>query len=119
MIEPWLHRASAVSGDHRFFRCREDVIISPETGQPHIFSVIEASSWVNIIPITPAGNVVMIRQYRHGVRRTTLEVPGGIVDDGESPREAAIREMLEETGYVVDDADVGELGSVAPAPPLT
>jgi len=118
MIEPWHHRSSEVRGDHRVFRVREDVNISPETGQPHTFSVIEASSWVNIIPITPAGNVVMIRQYRHGVRRTTLEVPGGIVDDGESPREAAIREMLEETGYVVDDADVSELGSVAPNPAI-
>ena len=118
MVQSWIRRSSEARGDYRVFRVREDVSVSPETDQDHSFYVIEASPWVNIIPITPEGNVVMIRQYRHGICKVTLEVPGGIVDDGETPREAAIREMTEETGYVVDDARVTDLGQVSPNPAI-
>jgi 8-oxo-dGTP pyrophosphatase MutT (NUDIX family) len=65
----------------------------------HDFYVIESRDWVNIIPITDDHQVVMIRQYRHGTKEVTLEIPGGLVDSRDTPRKAATRELLEETGY--------------------
>jgi 8-oxo-dGTP pyrophosphatase MutT (NUDIX family) len=89
---------------------------SPQTGQLHDFFGIESSDWVNVIPFTPRGDVVMVRQYRHGADRVTLEVPGGIVDPGEAPVDAAVRELLEETGYRAEEIE--PLGSVNPNPAL-
>ncbi len=64
------------------------------------FYVLDSPSWVNIIPLTASGNVILIRQYRHGIDDFTLEVPGGLVEQGEDPRVAAERECVEETGFV-------------------
>jgi ADP-ribose pyrophosphatase len=59
---------------------------------------------------------VMVRQYRHGSREVTLEIPGGIVDPGEEPAAAAARELIEETGYRAER--VRPLGSLNPNPAL-
>lgn len=63
------------------------------------FVVLHTPVWVNVIPITLAETVVMVRQYRHGIDTVTLEFPGGVVAQGETPAEAAMRECREETGY--------------------
>jgi ADP-ribose pyrophosphatase len=81
------------------------------------FTVFELGDWVNIIPITEDGHIVTIRQYRHGIRRDTLEIPGGLVsEEDSSPMEAAVREMTEETGYI--STDVVHIGTVEPNPAL-
>jgi 8-oxo-dGTP pyrophosphatase MutT (NUDIX family) len=89
---------------------------SPRTGKIHPFYRIDADPWVNIVALTPAEELVMVRQYRHGAREVTLEIPGGIVDPGESPAVAGARELLEETGYR-GSAPV-PLGVVNPNPAL-
>jgi ADP-ribose pyrophosphatase len=71
---------------------------------------------VNVIPITPSGEVVMVRQYRHGTRDVTLEIPGGLVEDNDTPEEAARRELYEETGYRA--ASMTPLGYVHPNPAI-
>lgn len=88
----------------RVFEVRRDRSLSPRTGREHDFFVLEAVDWVNVVPVTPDGQVVLIRQYRHGVEDFTLEVPGGMVDPGDaSPAAAARREMREETGFEADE----------------
>src|SRR5260370_32419146 len=52
-----------------------------------------------VVPVTPTGELLMVRGYRHGPRKVCLNVPGGLIEPGESPLEAAQRELLEETGY--------------------
>ena len=58
---------------------------SPRTGEIHPFYRIDSPDWVNIIPITAAGELVMVRQFRHGLDGFTVETPGGMVDPGETP----------------------------------
>ena len=89
---------------------------SPKDGGEHDFYRIDSTDWVNIIPVTPAGEVVMVRQYRHGTREVTLEIPGGMIDAGESPAAAAARELLEETGYRAQE--VVAIGETSPNPAI-
>jgi 8-oxo-dGTP pyrophosphatase MutT (NUDIX family) len=64
------------------------------------YYVLEYPDWVNVVAATPEGDVVLVRQYRHGIGRTLIELPCGVVEkDDDSPLEAARRELLEETGY--------------------
>lgn len=115
MIEPWLRVATVLKGDYEIFRVRRDVRRSPRTGQEHPFHLIEAPDWVNIVPVTREGRLVMVEQYRHGTDRITLEIPGGVMDaSDDSPHAAARREMIEETGF--DSDQIEYLGVVAPNP---
>ena len=58
--------------------------------------------WAQIVPVTDNNEVVLIRQYRHGSGELSLEIPAGLIDEGEAPIDAAARECMEETGYAVD-----------------
>jgi 8-oxo-dGTP pyrophosphatase MutT (NUDIX family) len=75
---------------------------------------VRAPDWINVIPVTPEGRVVLIRQFRHGVGRVTLEVPGGEVEPGETPEACAARELQEETGYRA--SAIAKLGEILPNP---
>ncbi len=115
MIKPWPKLSSTILGDYRIFRLRQDAAVSPRTGREHAFYVLEATDWVNVIPLTAEGQVVMVRQYRHGTGTITLELPAGMADhDGETAADAAARELREETGYVA--REIVHLGSVEPNP---
>src|ERR1700744_2425000 len=65
--------------------------------------VLEYGTWVNGVAITADNKVLMVEQYRHAADIISLEIPGGVVDEGENPQEALRRELLEETGYQFDD----------------
>ena len=89
---------------------------SPKTGKVHPFYRIDADPWVNVVALTRNDQLVMVRQYRHGSREITLEIPGGMVDPGEQPAIAGARELREETGYA--GAEPIGLGVVNPNPAL-
>jgi 8-oxo-dGTP pyrophosphatase MutT (NUDIX family) len=100
----------------KVFTVSRSMTRSPRTGEVHPFFRIDAGEWVNVVPITADDEVVMVHQYRHGSREITLEIPGGIVDPGETPAEAAVRELLEETGYRAERVEA--IGSVNPNPAI-
>jgi 8-oxo-dGTP pyrophosphatase MutT (NUDIX family) len=90
-----------------------------EDGMSGKFYLIDAPDWAGIIPIvnTPEGRkFVMIKQYRHGTGRCSIEFPGGIIDKGEDPVLAVSRELLEETGYAAEM--ILPLGSLSPNPAM-
>lgn len=117
MIQPWKKTTSLLRESYRVFQVREDRAVSPRTDEERSFYVIEASNWVNIIPITKDGKMVFVRQYRHGTETITLEIPGGVADPTDTTlAEAARREMVEETGY--DTETIIPLGHVAPNPAI-
>lgn len=101
--------------DCAVFTVSRDATRSPD-GETHDFFRIDSADWVNVVPLTASGEVVMIRQYRHGLRDVTLEIPGGLVDPGEAPLLAAGRELVEETGYRA--AELVAIGATSPNPAL-
>ncbi len=115
MVENWEKLDSQQLADYRIFTVRQDKRLSPRTGREHNFFVLDAGDWINVIPVTPEGKVVLIHQFRHGTGQVTLEIPGGMVDDEDvDPAVAARRELLEETGYAA--GDIIHIGSVEPNP---
>ena len=96
----WTLLGSRPISDHRIFRIRHDLYRFEPGGLEREFVVIESGDWVNVVPLTDDGRIVLIRQYRHGVREVSLEIPGGIIDPGETAEQAGVRELGEETGYV-------------------
>lgn len=98
------------------FGVRQVVRRSPRNGRSGTYQILEMASWANVIALTPDRQVVLIEQYRHGIDAITLEIPGGIIDSGETPADAAQRELAEETGYGGESPIF--LGSVFPNPAI-
>ena len=92
-----------VKSDYIFKRpwltVRQDCVELPNGHRNPEFYVQEFPDWVNVIALTEEGLFVFEKQYRHGLRMTGYELCAGVIEEGESPLEAAKRELQEETGY--------------------
>ncbi|MEM9382778.1 MAG: NUDIX hydrolase [Planctomycetota bacterium] len=111
---PWPRHGARPGADYRIFRTRFDDLENPRTGRRMERVVVETPDWVNIVALTPERDVVVVRQHRFGTGATTIEIPGGMIDPGEAPLDAAVRELREETGYEAETWT--PLGRVAPNP---
>jgi ADP-ribose pyrophosphatase len=106
IIRPWRKLSKEHIADCKVFTVHRERAAAPDAPDEaaHNFFVINATDWVNVIPVTPEGEVVLVEQYRHGTDRLSLEVPGGMVDpEDPSPAHAAARELIEETGYEAEE----------------
>jgi 8-oxo-dGTP pyrophosphatase MutT (NUDIX family) len=112
----WRIKGRSPGSDYRIFKTAFVDAEHPGTGKAKKFSLIECVDWVNVIALTPADEVVLIRQYRAGSATVCLEIPGGMVDEGEDALTAAKRELEEETGYTAKTWRA--LGATLPNPAI-
>jgi 8-oxo-dGTP pyrophosphatase MutT (NUDIX family) len=104
------------------FTVRSDVVRSRTSGREIVVDRIDARDFVNVIAYAEEDGqrfALFVRQWRFGSAEFSLEFPAGLIDDGEDPRDAALRELREETGYApVDAAEVMHLGTARPNPAI-
>jgi 8-oxo-dGTP pyrophosphatase MutT (NUDIX family) len=86
----------------RWLTVHEDRVRLADGSEMGEFHVIEAPSWAGVLCITKDDEIVLVRQYRHGIAAESLELPAGMIEPGEDPLAGAKRELREETGYLAD-----------------
>ena len=96
---PWEVVRDEDRGDFEIFRVRALHARSPRDGSTQTFHVADAPDGVAVLALTDTDELVMVQQWRHPVQAVTLELPAGMLEDGEAPEKAAERELREETGY--------------------
>lgn len=112
----WTLLKSRYVGQYKYIRLREDRYRFEPSRAEADFVVCETPDWVVVVAVTVDRDVVFVRQYRHGVGSVVMEIPGGVVDPGESPEATAARELREETGY--EASGVRYLARLMPNPAL-
>lgn len=113
-VHPWELLSSEPVAEYSVFSVRQDEFRSPRDGEVHGFDIVASQNGVTVIALTDEGKLILVEQYRHGIRQLSLETPSGFMDEGEAPEAAGGRELLEETGYEADDLHL--LGTLAQNP---
>jgi ADP-ribose pyrophosphatase len=112
----WEKLGEATQAKTRVFEVRSARYRHPVRGAEREFFVVHAPDWVNVLALTPDYRIVLVRQFRFGVDAFSLEIPGGVMEAGEDPVAAGLRELREETGFTGRGARL--LGSVHPNPAI-
>lgn len=110
----WTVEGSEIIHRDRWISLRADRCVNGRGVPVAPYYVLDYSDWANVLAITDDERVILVRQYRHGVRRVGLELPGGAVDAQEDPATALRREFLEETGC--EPGDLVATAKLAPNP---
>lgn len=96
---PWEVLSERELLNRPWLKVREQKVRLPNGHEMDEFYVLNSPEWALVLPVTEAGDVVMVRQYRHGAEAVSLELPAGVIEPNESGLVGAQRELLEETGY--------------------
>lgn len=110
----WEKRGSRTLATTRILDLKMTGYRHPQRGTEREFVLIDVPDWVNVVALTRDHQLVMVRQFRFGIDDFSLEIPGGVVDHGEDPLAAGLRELREETGFAGGAARL--LGRVRPNP---
>jgi 8-oxo-dGTP pyrophosphatase MutT (NUDIX family) len=102
----WRVRASSYVVDSPYMRLRIDEIVLPDGTIVPNYYVRESRGFVTILALTGDRHVVLVRQYRYGSDSIHLELPAGMLLESEDPRDCALRELAEETGYEVERCEL-------------
>jgi 8-oxo-dGTP pyrophosphatase MutT (NUDIX family) len=100
MLEPWRVTHSRITYEDPWLKVRSDRCVARTGRVIEPFHVLEYPAWVSVVALTAEGEVVLVREYRHGAGQVVVGLPGGVVDASEAgPETTARRELAEETGY--------------------
>lgn len=117
MIKPWKILDSQQTFRDQYLGVRTDRCERPDGHIVPTYHVIQQTPWVTIVPVTDAGNVVLVREYRHAASKILIGLPGGVSDPGETDWQAvAARELAEETGYAAREFHL--IGTCYPNPAI-
>lgn len=97
-IEPWTVNSSVTIIQDRWIDLRADSCVTPSGVGVSPYYVLRYPDWAHVVCLDQNDRICVVSQYRHGAARVVMELPGGVVEAGEHPLEAAKRELLEETG---------------------
>lgn len=119
-MQHWHRKSSELVYETRIFELIKSNCVTEDGKKKFEFHTIQSLDWVHVIPLIKSSNkedqVVLVRQFRHGIQLPTLEFPGGIIDTHETPQNAAVRELVEETGYMTKS--ITPVASYFPNPAL-
>jgi ADP-ribose pyrophosphatase len=113
----WITRENEVLAKTRIFSLAKSRRHEEGTERSGEFYILDAADWINVIALTPDNKAVLVEQFRHGTEDFELEIVGGLIENNETPKDAALRELREETGFVPNEnSEVTLLGKVLPNP---